>query len=92
MEDGGGGIVAAGAVVEDAGAGAEDGLAVARGVGEGDARTKVVVVVEEGLPVVAEADGELGAGVEFNLVLDEGSELVDPVESATDTPACAVKA
>ena len=51
----GGGEVAAGAVVEDAGAGAKDGFAVARSVGERDARAEVVVVGEEGLPIVAEA-------------------------------------
>jgi hypothetical protein len=50
-----GGEVAAGAVVEDAAAGAKDGLAVAGSVGERDTRVKVVVVGEEGLPVVAEA-------------------------------------
>ena len=50
-----GGEVATGAVVEDAGADAEDGFAVAGCVGERDARGEVVVVGEEGLPVVAEA-------------------------------------
>ena len=50
-----GGEVAAGAVVEDAGADAEDGFAVAGCVGERDSGGEVVVVGEEGLPVVAEA-------------------------------------
>jgi len=47
--------VAAGAVVEDAAAGAEDGFAVAGSVGERDTRAEVVVVGEEGLPVVTKA-------------------------------------
>ncbi|WP_433968650.1 hypothetical protein [Tunturiibacter gelidiferens] len=59
----GGGKVAAGAVVEEAGAGAEDGLAFAGGVGERDARGEVVVVGQEGLPVVAQAERGLEMGV-----------------------------
>ena len=49
------GEVAAGAIVEDAAAGAKDGFAVAERVGERDTRAEVVVVGEEGLPIVAEA-------------------------------------
>jgi len=55
MELDGGGKVAAGSIVEDTGAHAEDGFAFVRGVSERDSRREVVVVGEEGLPIVTQA-------------------------------------
>ena len=80
----GSGKVAAGAVVEEAGASAEDGLAFARGVGERDAGREVIVVGQEGLPVVTQAERDLELRGELDLILDEGAQLIDPVESASE--------
>ncbi len=83
-----GGKVAAGAVVEDAGADAEDGFAVAWSVRERDSGREIVVVGEEGLPIVTEAYGELEFWTEFDLVLNERAEFVDPIQSAAGTLLC----
>ena len=53
MELDGGRKVSAGTVVEDSGTDAQDCLAFARGVSDRDAWGKIVVVRQEGLPVVA---------------------------------------
>jgi len=78
------GVVAASAVVEDTDAGAQNRLAFVRSVGEGDARRKIVVVGEVGLPVVAKAEGELKLRSDLDLILKEGADLVGPVEAASD--------
>ena len=85
----GGRKVATGAVVERPAPHPQDGLAFARCVRERNTRAEVIVVGHEGLPVVAKAEGELCAGVEFDLVLEEGAELVDPIDAATGALICA---
>src|SRR6185295_7762816 len=64
-----------GAVVEDPGPGADDGLSPFAGrVGEGEARRKVVVVLKEILPVVAQADVHGQIRPQPYLVLHEQTE------------------
>jgi hypothetical protein len=41
--------------------------------------------VQEGLPVVAEAERGLEMRGKFDLILDEGAEFVDPVETSPDS-------
>ena len=85
VKNGVGRKVTAGAVVEETGACAKNGFAFARSIGQRDARGEVVVVRNEGLPIVAETERDLDLRGELDLILDEGSEFVDPVNTTTNS-------